>query len=212
MANIQHLIAALGQVANAYAPYAPDPNDDDSDLNGDDPGNDAGNPNDDPRSYPDHDDDPNNHDDDDEDDFSRPKPFRTLMLLARLEQQAEFQGYKDRKLAARQRRIGIPLTNLEQKNKKLKQLRRKAAEVEQELKLNKRLEVESMRLQKANVALYRANMPVRDRIELEANTDRIADWASRHCKEAANDWREQATAAFGKQYQPPVHGHSPKQS
>lgn len=39
MATQQHLIAALGKVQDAYAPYAPHPNDDDSDLNGD-PGND----------------------------------------------------------------------------------------------------------------------------------------------------------------------------
>jgi len=34
MANLQHLIAALGKVADAYAPDAPDPNDDPDDADG----------------------------------------------------------------------------------------------------------------------------------------------------------------------------------
>jgi hypothetical protein len=85
MANLQHLIAALGKVADAYAP---DPNDDpdasDKDPE-DDPGNDDGDPLDDPRSYsPDEDEaDRENAEDkdgDDEDDFSKPKVFSTVML------------------------------------------------------------------------------------------------------------------------------------
>jgi hypothetical protein len=51
MANLKDLIAALGQIADAYQP---DPNDDphttDKDPS-DDPGNDDGDPLDDPRSY-----------------------------------------------------------------------------------------------------------------------------------------------------------------
>jgi len=74
-------MAALGKVADAYAPYAPDPNDDDSDLNDDDPGNVDDDPLDDPRSYPD--------DDDDENDFSKAKISSMVMLLQKLEDEAE---------------------------------------------------------------------------------------------------------------------------
>jgi hypothetical protein len=203
MANLQHLIAALGKVADAYAPYAPDPNDDpdasDKDPN-DNPGNDDGDPLDDPRSYsPDEDEaDKENAEDkdgDDEDDFSRPKVFSTVMMLERLESEAEQKYYEKRRLTAKQLRITAP-TELQQKSEKLMEIRRKAAEVEHELKLNQELEVQSKRLQKANLELYRANKTIKDRIELEADTERMASWASQYCKEAGNDWREQATAAF----------------
>jgi hypothetical protein len=84
MANLQHLITALGKVQDAYAPYAPDPNDDPDatdDPNGD-PDNDDGDPLDDPRSYS-----PNEDTDEDEDqesDFRRRKPIGMVMLLERL--------------------------------------------------------------------------------------------------------------------------------
>jgi hypothetical protein len=201
MANLQHLIAALGKVADAYGRYAPDPNDDpdasDKDPN-DDPGNDDGDPLDDPRSYsPDEADKENAEDEDgtDEDDFSRPKVFSTVMLLERLESEAEQKYYEKRRLTAKQLRFTAP-TKLQQKSEKLMEMRRKAAEVEHELKLNQELKVQSKRLQKANLELYRANKTSKDRIELEADTERMASWASQYCKEAGKDWREQATAAF----------------
>jgi hypothetical protein len=118
------------------------------------------------------------------------------MLLRKLDNEAEQKHFEQRRLAARQLRIKPPPTKLEQKDEKLMQLRQKAAEVEHELKLNRQLEVESMRLQKANVALYKENMTAKDRKELEADTDRMAAWASQFCKEAGSDWREQATVAF----------------
>jgi hypothetical protein len=145
MANIQHLIAALGKVADAYAPYARDPNDDpdsrddpnddpdDSDKDpNDDPGNDDGDPLDDPRSYPDDDDDPDKDDEDDEDDeddFSKPPVFNTVMLLERLE--LEQMDWQDRQVVARQT-TPAP-TKLQQKNVQLSQIRRKAADAEREL-------------------------------------------------------------------------------
>ena len=81
--------------------------------------------------------------------------------------------------------------------------RRKAAEAERELKLNRQLEMESERLQKAKGELYRANMTSCDRKELEANTATMADWASYYCREAGTNWREEVRAAFGSQYYPP---------
>jgi hypothetical protein len=135
MGNLQHLIAALGKVQDAYAPYAPDPNDDDSDLNDDDPGNDDGDPLDDPRSYsPDNDeaDSENAEDKDgtDEGDFSKPRIFSTVMLLRRLKSEAEQKYYEKRRLTAKQLRIKAAPTKLEQKSEKLKEMRQKAAEVE----------------------------------------------------------------------------------
>jgi hypothetical protein len=204
MANLQHLIAALGKVADAYAPYAPDPNDDpdasDKDPE-DDPGNDEGDPLDDPRSYtPDDDeaDKENAEDKDgtDEDDFSKPKVFSTVMLLQRLESEAEQKYYEKRRLTAKQLRIKAAPTKLQQKSEKLMEMRRKAAAIEHELKLNQEMEVQSKRLQKANLELYRANKTTKDRIELEVDIERMASWASQYCKEAGTDWREQATAAF----------------
>jgi hypothetical protein len=185
---MHHLIAALGKVADAYAPYAPDPNDDDSDLNDDDPGNVDDDPLDDPRSYPD--------DDDDENDFSKAKISSMVMLLQKLEDEAEQKYYEKRRLTAKQLRMKAAPTKLEQKSEKLMEMRRKAAAVEHELKLNQQLEVQSKRLQKANLELYRANQTSKERIELEADTERMASWASQYCKEAGNDWREEATAAF----------------
>jgi hypothetical protein len=92
MANLQHLIAALGKVADAYAPYAPEPNDDDSDLNDDDSGSDDGDPNDGPRSYDPADDEAdkeNAEDEDQESDFRRRKALGTVMLLHKLDREAE---------------------------------------------------------------------------------------------------------------------------
>jgi hypothetical protein len=118
------------------------------------------------------------------------------MLLRKLDNEAEQKHFEQRRLEARQRRIKPPPTQMEQKNANLLQLRRKAAAAEHELKLNRQLEAESKRLQRANIALYKENMTAKDRMELDADTDRMADWASRYCKEAGSDWREQATVAF----------------
>jgi hypothetical protein len=198
-------MAALGKVADAYAP---DPNDDsdasDEDPD-DDPGNDDGDPQDDSRSY-----DPDEEDEDQESDFRKRKPLGTVMLLEHLEEQAEFKADQDRRLTATRQRITDAPSNLEQKTAKLMEMRRKANAVEQELKLNRKLEMETKRLQKARVELYKGNLTARDRIELETNTANMADWASQYCKEAASNWREEVRAAFGIQYQPPVNGLSPK--
>jgi hypothetical protein len=128
MANLQHLIVALGKVADAYAP---DPNDDpdasDKDPE-DDPGNDDGDPLDDPRSYSPDDDEADREnaedkDGDDEDDFSRPKIFSTVMLLqnysmeriygsrqnGREEIRRSFDTMPDLQLLHRARRIRVAL-------------------------------------------------------------------------------------------------------
>lgn len=135
-------------------------------------------------------------DEDEEIDFRRRKPLGTVMLLQRLQKQAEFKADQDRALVARRLRIKAPPTKLEQKSEKLMQMRRKAEEVEHELKLNQEFEVQSKRLQKANLELHKANRTNKERMEVEADTERMAAWASCYCKEAGNDWREQATAAF----------------
>jgi hypothetical protein len=196
MADLQHLIAALGKVADAYAPYAPDPNDDPDETNDplDDPGDDDGDPLDDPKSYyPDEKDDQNENE---ESDFRRRKPLGMVLLLQRLEQQAQFKADQDRSLAARQHRIPPPLTKLEQKTAKLLQMRRQAAVAEHELKLNRQLEQESKRLQKANVELYKANKTDRERKELDADTRQMAIAFSTVCPEAHPDWRQHVAEAW----------------
>jgi hypothetical protein len=198
MATIQHLIAALGKVADAYAPYAPDPNDDpdasDEDPN-DDPDDADGDPLDDPRSYPD-DDEPDQHDDDQESEFNRRKPLGTVMLLERLDEQAAFKADQDRALAARRRRIKAPPTKLQQKTEKLMEMRRQAAAAEHELKLSRELEAESKRLQEARLELYRANRTKREQQMLETDTRRMAIAFSTVCPEAHPDWRQHAAEAF----------------
>jgi hypothetical protein len=149
---------------------------------------------------------------DQESDFRRRKPLGSVMLLERLEEQAEFKADEDRSLAVRRHLIPPPPTKLEQKTAKPLQMRRKVAAAENELKLNRRLEAQSKRLQKAKGQLYRANLTTRDQMELEANTAIMADWATGYCKEAGTNWREEARAAFGSQYSPPVDGRSSKQS
>jgi hypothetical protein len=147
---------------------------------------------------------------DQEGDFRRRKPLGTVMLLGRLEEQAEFKADLDRSLAVRRHLIPPPPTKLEQKNTKLLQMRRQATAAENELKLNRQLEAESKRLKEAKVKLYKANQTAKDRIELETNTANMANWTSRYCKEAASDWREEVRAAFGSQYSPPLNGRGPK--
>jgi hypothetical protein len=154
MANLQHLIAALGKVADAYAPYASDPNDDpdasDKDPN-DDPGNDDGDPLDDPRSYsPDDDEgDKENAEDkdgDDEDDFSRPKIFSTVMLLKKLENESDLRfktEWKARNQEIVRRNVRPPVTPLsraDQNRTQLLRLRKKTVEIDNELKLEQQVE------------------------------------------------------------------------
>jgi hypothetical protein len=76
------------------------------------------------------------------------------------------------------------------------QLRRKAAAAEHELKLNRQLEVQSKRLQKAKVELYKASRTDRERKELDADTRRMAIAFSTVCPEAHPDWREKAEEEF----------------
>jgi sirohydrochlorin ferrochelatase len=151
-------------------------------------------------------------DDDQESVFRRRKPLGTVMLLERLEQQAEFKDDQDRALAARPRRLKGAPSRLEQKTDKLMEMRQKANAVEQELKLNRKLKLETERLQKDRVKLHKENLTTRDRMELEANTATMANWASHYCKEAGTNWREEVRAAFGSQYQPPVDDRNSKNS
>jgi hypothetical protein len=153
MANLQHLIAALGKVADAYAPYAPDPNDDpdasDKDPN-DDPADDGGDPNDDPRSYyPDDEADKENAEDkdgDDEDDFSKPKIFSTVMLLNKLENESDLRfktEWKARNQEIVRRNVRPPLTppsRADQNRTQLLRLKRKTVEIDNELKLEQQVE------------------------------------------------------------------------
>jgi hypothetical protein len=128
--------------------------------------------------------------------FQKPKIFNAIMLLEKLEIEAELQQCAKRSLEARQLYSKPSPTHIEQKNEKLFQIRRKASEVEQELRLNRKLEAESKRLQRAKLQLYKANKTAQDRMELDADTKLMANWASRFCAEAGTDWREQATVAF----------------
>lgn len=183
--EIDNLLAALREVAANQ----PDPNDDDSDWNEDDPADDN-----DTRSYdPDEADEENAEDQDQESDFRRRKPLGTVMLLAKLDAEAEDRHSERCMEAGRERQIKPALTKVQEKNAKLLQMRRKADKAEFELKLNKQLKTETLRLQKANVKLYKANLTATDRMELENN-----------------DWREEARASFGSQYQPPVNGRISK--
>jgi hypothetical protein len=168
MATIQHLIAALGKVADAYAPYAPDANDDpdasDKDPN-DDPADDGGDPNDDPRSYyPDNEadkEDAADKDGDDEDDFSRPKVFSTVMLLNKLEHEADLRFKTDWKAMNQEivrRNPGPPLTQpsrADQKRTQLLRLRKKTVEIDNELKLEQQVEDEFQRYVEARKRRYR---------------------------------------------------------
>jgi hypothetical protein len=191
--KLNNLLAALREVAAD----TPDPNDDDSDWHEDDPGDDGGDPNDDPRSYyPDETDTDDAEDQDQESDFRRRKPLGTVMLLQRLEEQAEMKADQDRPLAARRLRIKAPPTKLQQKSEKLMLMRRKSAEAERELKLNRQLEMESERLQKAKGALYRANMTDKERKQLKTDTDRMAIAFSTVCPEVHPDWRNQVAEEF----------------
>jgi hypothetical protein len=148
MANLQHLIAALGKVADAYAPYAPDPNDDPdgTDDPNDDPANDDGDPLDDPRSYTDDDDDPNKDDDDDEDDFSKPKIFSTVMLLQKLEHEAdlrfrtEWKARNQEMVRRNTRPPSRPPSKTDQNRAQLLRLKKLTAETENELALECQVE------------------------------------------------------------------------
>jgi hypothetical protein len=153
MANLQHLIAALGKVADAYAPYAPDPNDDDDDAGdpNDDPGNDDGDPLDDPRSYPDDDEAPDKDEEDDEDDFSRPKIFSTVMLLNKLQHESDVRfdtEWKARNQEIVRRNVRPPVTppsRTDQNRAQLLRLRKKTVEIDNELKLEQHVEDEFQR-------------------------------------------------------------------
>jgi hypothetical protein len=123
-------------------------------------------------------------------------PIGMTMLLERLEEQAQFKADQDRALAARQRRIPPPPTKLQQKTEKLMLTRRKAADAERELKLNRQLEMESKRLQKAKGELYRANMTDKERKQLKTDTDRMAIAFSTVCPEAHPAWRNQVAEEF----------------
>jgi hypothetical protein len=151
MANIQHLIAALGEVADAYAP---DPNDDpdasDKDPE-DDPGSDDGDPLDDPRSYSPDDDEADREnaedkDGTDEDDFSKPKVFSTVMLLNRLQAEADLRFDTECRAenhAIVQRNVKPPPrlpSKLDQNRAQLLRLQKKTAEIDNELKLERRVE------------------------------------------------------------------------
>jgi hypothetical protein len=128
--------------------------------------------------------------------FVSPKVFNIVMLLERLEKESEQKQLEQRRSEARQQRIKQQATKLQEKNDKLMQLRWKAAEAESELKLNRQLEIQSKRLDRARLELYKANKTVQDRMELDADTKLMANWASRYCAEAGTDWRERASAAF----------------
>jgi hypothetical protein len=156
MANLQHLIVALGKVADAYAP---DPNDDpdasDKDPE-DDPGNDDGDPLDNPRSYSPDDDEADREnaedkDGDDEDDFSRPKIFSTVMLLNKLQHGAdlrfktEWKGRNQEIVRHNARPPVTPPSKADQSRAQLLRLRKKTVEIDNELKLEQQVEDEFQR-------------------------------------------------------------------
>jgi hypothetical protein len=119
-----------------------------------------------------------------------------VLLLERLEEQAEFKADQDRALAARRLRIKAPPTKLQQKSEKLMLTRGKAAEAERELKLNRQLQAETLRLQKANLELYRSNMTDKERKQLKIDTDRMAIAFSTVCPEVHPEWRRMAKEEF----------------
>ena len=156
MANLQNLIAALGKVADAYAPYAPDPNDDpdasDKDPN-DDPADDGGDPNDDSRNYSPDDDEADKEnaedkDGEDEDDFSKPKIFSTVTLLNKLENEADQRFITERKARNQEivrRNTRPPLTKpskSDQSRAQLLRLRKNTAAIENEMTLDQEVENE----------------------------------------------------------------------
>lgn len=103
-------------------------------------------------------------------DFRFAPPIGMTMLLERLKKRAEFKADEDRAQAARRLRIKPPPTKFHRKNEKLMEIRRKANAVEQELKLNRKLKLETGQLQKARVELHKENQTATGRMEPEANT------------------------------------------
>ncbi len=109
-------------------------------------------PLDDPRSYyPDeHADkeDAEDEDGDDEDDFARPKPFRTVMLLQKLEAEAEATfntEWKARNQEIVRRNAKLPPSKEKQNRNRLLQLKRKTAPIRDEFELDLQLKLEEKR-------------------------------------------------------------------
>jgi hypothetical protein len=201
MATLQHLIAALGKVADAYAPYAPDPNNSDSDLNDDDP-DDDGDHNDGLGSYYPADDeaDKENADDDDqESDFRRRKALGTMMLLQKLEHEAELRFMTELEAenqAIVQRNAKLPPTREQQNRKRLTQLKLKTAKIQAELELDRQLKLEEKRYVEARMLQRKTNLTVAEK-KAEAEDIRHSQIAfSTTCPEAHPDWRKQVAEEF----------------
>jgi hypothetical protein len=202
MANINHLLAAVGKVADAYAPYAPDPNDNDSLLNDNDPGSDDGDLNDDPRRYdPANDEAAEEHaeDEDQESDFRRRKPLGTVMLLQKLKDEAEVRFMTELEAenqAIVQRNAKLPPTREQQNRKRLTQLKLKTAKIQAELELDRQLKLEEKRYVEARMLQRKTNLTVAEK-KAEAEDIRHSQIAfSTTCPEAHPDWRKQVAEEF----------------
>jgi hypothetical protein len=188
--KLNNLLAALREVAAD----TPDPNDDDSDWNEDDPAADGGDPNDDPRSYYPDATDTDNAEEDEESDFRRRKPLGTVMLLHKLEREAEgrfITELKAENLAIVQRNAKLPPTKQELDHKRLAQLKLKTAQIEDELKLDRQLKLEEKRYAEARMLQRKASLTVADK-KAEAESVRQGQITfSTACPEAHPDWRKQ---------------------
>jgi len=89
-----------------------------------------------------------------------------------------------------------PETRAEQSRKKLRQLRARTAEIEDELELRAQVAHEQERFCKAERALREKNRTLAERKAQEEEIRRGQILFSRVCPENHPDWRAQATAEF----------------
>jgi hypothetical protein len=172
--DIDDLLAALNDVADAH-----NGDGDDSDIDreeGEDGEQDDG-------------------DDNDDGDYASSP---TVMRLRRLATDAK--TFKlPRGIAATKRPLK-PIGKAHQNIRRVADLRSKTQEMNYEMECQKLLATATNEHKKASLAFHRANRTPEEKAEHEADMRRIAYCYSGICKEASPDWREEATAAFGKGY------------
>jgi len=184
--DLEDLLAQLREVASASDPDSDDdrdPEDDTSDI-----------PEDEIPDDQDLDDEEGEDGDrEGDDDFSKPKIYKTVMLLQKLQAEAKDKMYLDRKREFMQPKpVGRAVAN----NTKIRQLRQRTNEMRYELESSRQLEAEVKRNQEAAVALYRSNMTPAQKQEHDEDTRRMAVYASQLCREASPDWRADAAKAM----------------
>lgn len=113
-------------------------------------------------------------------------------LLDKLELEAE----KTRKRPTVQ--VPKPASRTDANNAKIRQLRKRTDAMRVELESNKQLAAATKSHQDASVALYLANLTPVEKAERDEDARRMAVYASQFCREASQDWRQQAQEEFAK--------------